>query len=304
MYNKIFSKIVDSSIWMEDIHVRLVWMMFIAIMDEDGFVNLASVKNVAHKARIDLPEAQEAIRILESPDPESSNPDNEGRRVTRVPGGWIVNNAEEYRKIVAREDAKQRTRERVKRYRDRNAGVTPCNASVTPSNDLVTPSDTDTDTDTEEKSARALEPVIDVKLEKKGKVDLEVMSKTDFIGPPRKFEETSPFPDPLGDLPADVAQDARHFWGLYCAEKYGAMLRNLHSETSHKEMRQFGLAIATFGDKARNALREYYQSPPKEFKQLAAFQVIIKLGLQNQPDNSATKKANLEKIANKKKSWG
>jgi len=141
VYNKLFSKIVDSSIWMEPDHVRLLWMMFIAIMDEDGFVNLASVKNVAHRAVMPVDKAEDAIRILESPDPESSNPGNEGRRLTRVPGGWIVNNASEYRNIVKREHQKELNRERVRKHRTRNGDVMGCN-------ETVTPSDTDTVADT------------------------------------------------------------------------------------------------------------------------------------------------------------
>lgn len=145
MYNKLFTKIVDSSIWMEPDHVRLVWLMFIALMDEDGFVNLASAKNVAHRAVMELDKAVEAIRVLESPDPESSNPANEGRRLTRVPGGWIVNNAQEYRDIVKREHQKELSRERVRRHR--NGGVTPCNADVTVGNENVTPSEAEAEAD-------------------------------------------------------------------------------------------------------------------------------------------------------------
>jgi len=148
MYNKLFNKIVDSSIWMQEDHVRLVWMMFIAIMDEDGFVNLASERNVAHRAVMAMDKAVEAIRILESPDPESSNPANEGRRISRVPGGWIVLNAKEYRDIVKREHQKQLNRERVRKFRRGNATVMQCNDDVTLANETVTPSDTDTVADT------------------------------------------------------------------------------------------------------------------------------------------------------------
>ncbi len=148
MYNKLFTKIVDSSIWMEADHVRLVWLMFIAIMDEDGYVNLASEKNVAHRAVMDLEKASNAIHVLESPDPDSSNPANEGRRITRVSGGWIVNNAGEYRGIIKREHQKELNRERVRKHRSRNAGVTSCNATVTHANDSVTPSEADTESET------------------------------------------------------------------------------------------------------------------------------------------------------------
>ena len=162
MYNKLFTKILDSSIWMEPLATRIVWVTLIAAMDEDGFVAFASPSNVAHRARVTDDEAREAIATLEGPDPNSSNPDNEGRRIERVPGGWIVINAPIYRDLVTREIIKKQTRERVQRYRQKakgNASVTGCNASVTKGNDFVTPSDTATATTT--KTGRFSPPSFD-----------------------------------------------------------------------------------------------------------------------------------------------
>ncbi len=151
MYNKLFSKIVDSSIWLEPTPTRIVWLMFIAVMNEDGFVQFASVANVAYRARITDEEAEQAIQILEGPDPNSADEDNDGRRIEKVPGGWIVLNAQKYRDLVTREMVREQTRIRVARKREKDKGVTECNAPVTPRNARVTPSDTDTDTDTDTK---------------------------------------------------------------------------------------------------------------------------------------------------------
>lgn len=149
MYNKLFSKIVDSSIWLEPAPTRIVFLTFLAVMDETGFVELAAVGNVANRARVTCDEAQAALARLENPDQESGDPEFEGRRVERVPGGWMVLNAEKYRRLVTRVLVKEQTRTRVKRWRekkrDRNAPVTPCNAPVTAHNARVTPSDTDTE---------------------------------------------------------------------------------------------------------------------------------------------------------------
>lgn len=157
MYNKLFTKIVDSSIWVQPDHVRIVWMMCLAIMDEDGFVNLASVKNVANRAIVSLENAEDAILVLESPDSDSSNPANEGRRLTRVPGGWIVNNSKEYRDIVKREHQKELNRERVKKHREKhsstesNGNVTACNASVMGTNDFAALSEAEAEEETKNK---------------------------------------------------------------------------------------------------------------------------------------------------------
>lgn len=161
MYNKLFAKIVTSSIWLEPTPTRIVWLMFIAMMNEDGFVQFASVANVAHTARITEPEAEEAIKILESPDPNSADEEHEGRRIERVPGGWLILNAIKYRDLVTREMVKAQTRERVARFRAKLKNVTICNADVTQRNDKVTQSDTDTEV--QSKSKRRRTPIVPLK---------------------------------------------------------------------------------------------------------------------------------------------
>ncbi len=159
MYNKLFSKIVTSSIWLEPTPTRIVWLMFIAMMNEDGFVQFASAANVAHTARITETEADEAIKILEGPDPNSADSDNDGRRIEKVPGGWMILNAHKYRDLVTRDMVRAQTRERVARHRQKLKG----NAHVTHSNGKVTPSDTDTDT--EKKRGAQARPTIEQVIE-------------------------------------------------------------------------------------------------------------------------------------------
>jgi hypothetical protein len=140
VYNKLFTKILDSSIWLEPTATRIVWLTFIAAMDESGFAQFASVGNVAHRARVTLIEAQEAIVALEGPDTESSDPDNDGRRLERVPGGWLILNAEKHRAMVTKALIQEQTRLRVKRHRERKRSS---NASVTTS-EAIARSEADT----------------------------------------------------------------------------------------------------------------------------------------------------------------
>jgi len=154
MYNKLFGKILDSSVWLEPTPTRIVWITLIAAMDENGFCSFAAVGNVAGRARVTVEEARTALQHLENPDLESSDPDNEGRRIERVAGGWVVLNATKYREIVSRANAQEKTNERVKRFRESkktcNALVTPeqrtVNASATPS-EAYTEAYTDTEID-------------------------------------------------------------------------------------------------------------------------------------------------------------
>lgn len=126
MYNKLFTKILDSSIWLEPDSTRIVWMTLLASMDEDGFCAFACAANVANRARVSLEAAEAALKTLESPDPNSADPEQDGRRIERVPGGWYVRNGPKYRELAARETMRENHRLRSQRYRDRqrDASVT------------------------------------------------------------------------------------------------------------------------------------------------------------------------------------
>lgn len=133
VYNKLFTKILDSSIWLASDATRIVWITMIAAMDEDGFCQFATVENLAARARVALDAAKKAVNQLESPEPSTANDHDDGTRIERVPGGWIVINAKKYREMVTRIIAREQTRERVRRYREKkrsNAHVTTCNAQV------------------------------------------------------------------------------------------------------------------------------------------------------------------------------
>lgn len=153
MYNKLFTKILDSSVWLEPTPTRIVWLTFIAAMDEDGFADFAAVANVAHRARVTVEEAQAAIECLEGPDQVSPGQEHEGRRIERVVGGWMVINSDKYRSIVSRAVRQEQTRERVRRFRERKR-----NAVVTHANDSVTPSEVYADTLRSKNLSKDLDP--------------------------------------------------------------------------------------------------------------------------------------------------
>jgi hypothetical protein len=148
MYNKIFTKILDSSIWLEPDATRIVWITMIAAMDETGFCQFAAIPNVARRANVTRKAATEAIRVLESPDKDSSDPEFEGRRIERVPGGWMVLNAEKYRAIVTRAVSQEKTRLRVQRHRQNKRVSGESNANVTLGIRHETPSETEAYTET------------------------------------------------------------------------------------------------------------------------------------------------------------
>ncbi len=137
VYNRLFTKILDSSIWLEPDSTRIVWVTLLASMDEDGYCHFSSLRNLASRANVSLAKAERAIKCFESPDADSENLENEGRRVDRVPGGYLVLNAKAYREKFSREIEKEKTRIRVARFREKNSacnnnGVTETLQGVSP----------------------------------------------------------------------------------------------------------------------------------------------------------------------------
>jgi hypothetical protein len=129
-FSKLDSGITLSSVWAEPYHVRIVWITFLALKNKDGYVR-ASFSGIQRAANVTVDECIEAIRVLESPDPDSRTPDYEGRRIEKIEGGWIVLNHEKYR--VRSDIQKEQTKERVRRFREKQKlnsdSVTHCNVT-------------------------------------------------------------------------------------------------------------------------------------------------------------------------------
>lgn len=94
-------------------------MMFLAAQDQDGFIACATNENLARMANLTLTETIEALEVLMAPDKNSTNPDNDGRRIERVPGGFLVLNSKHYRELKNREMEREMNRIRAANYRGR-----------------------------------------------------------------------------------------------------------------------------------------------------------------------------------------
>ena len=140
-YTKLFSSIVTSTIWVESDRTRIVWITMLAMADRNGEIQ-ASIPGLARLAGVPIPDCEEALAKFISPDPYSRTPDDEGRRIEKIEGGWSLLNHAKYREMASRDDSKAANTERQRRHREkekRNATVTPCNATVTLGNAKVTP---------------------------------------------------------------------------------------------------------------------------------------------------------------------
>ncbi len=97
-FTKLFSSITESTVWCEPDRTRLCWITMLAMADARGRV-WASIPGLANRARIPVEDARIAIATFLAPDPDSRTPENEGRRIEVVDGGWRLVNHEKYRAI-------------------------------------------------------------------------------------------------------------------------------------------------------------------------------------------------------------
>jgi hypothetical protein len=105
--------ILDSSLWVESAEVRVVFVTMLAMARPDGLVE-ATAPGIARRANLPLQTVRRALETLASPDPESRTLRDDGRRIRRVDGGYVVINYAAYRaKDHTAAERKRRQRERV-----------------------------------------------------------------------------------------------------------------------------------------------------------------------------------------------
>lgn len=117
-FTKLFSNITKSTVWCEPHTTLRVWITMLADCDRNGCV-YAAVPGLANLARVTVEECEAALQTFLEPDSYSRTPDNEGRRIEAIPGGWKLLNYELYRE--RRDDAARReqNRDAQQRHRER-----------------------------------------------------------------------------------------------------------------------------------------------------------------------------------------
>lgn len=126
-YTKLFSDIVDSSIWSEDSDTCKVWVTLLAMSNASGFVR-GSVGWLAGKSRVGTVKCQEALEKFSKPDLQSRTTDNDGRRIEILADGWLILNYLLFRDRLSSDSVSVGTRTRVRRHRLKHAGLNPDDA--------------------------------------------------------------------------------------------------------------------------------------------------------------------------------
>jgi hypothetical protein len=102
---KLHAAILDSSIWLEPAHVRIVWITMLAMADAAGCVQ-ASPRGLAHRANVTPEECSDALGRFLGPDADSRD-GTDGRRIEAVRGGWRLLNYLEFRNRREAEDRRE-----------------------------------------------------------------------------------------------------------------------------------------------------------------------------------------------------
>lgn len=88
-------------------------------MDEDGVAHFSAIENLASRARVSVEDTRKALEVFMAPDQNSANPENEGRRLERIPGGYLILNAAYHRNLMNRTVQREQNRERVTKFREK-----------------------------------------------------------------------------------------------------------------------------------------------------------------------------------------
>jgi hypothetical protein len=94
---KLFDRFVGSTLWCKDDKVLRVWIYLLLDSDSSGNTNRATIPGMARECGYSIDDVERCIKELESPDPYSTNIEEEGRRIIRNGiGGWYIVSYQKY----------------------------------------------------------------------------------------------------------------------------------------------------------------------------------------------------------------
>jgi len=152
MYGKLFEQMYDGTL-SDNWQALITFQQMIILCDDAGVVDLTA-QAISRRTGIPIEHIEAGLEKLESEDPNSRTPDENGRRIIRLddhrPWGWRIVNHKKYRQMASYEDKKKADRERIAAKREaesRNLSqpVADCR-NLSPEVANVAHTDTDTNT--------------------------------------------------------------------------------------------------------------------------------------------------------------
>lgn len=121
-YTKIFSEMLDSTVWSLSKEARLLFITFLLKKNREQIV-VASVPGLARAANLTLAETESALKELLAPDKYSQSKEEGGRRILQVERGWFVVNGAKYRDMMSSDQRRAYKAAWQKEYRKRRKQV-------------------------------------------------------------------------------------------------------------------------------------------------------------------------------------
>lgn len=214
-YSKLHSSIVNSSLWTEPDAVRILFITLLAMCDRDGIV-YGTKLGLTRLANIDRDEADHAWESLMSEDTDSSDkmraPENEGRRIEEVPGGFRLLNFEYYRGLRNDDDRREQNRQSQARFKAKSAKVSqdkPSSASISQGNPI---SEAEAEAEVHKGGATP-------KDSRMPSTEIQAVHQADMVGVPQKFAKQV-----FNDMEATVWQDGAGRpitnWSIYIKARW------------------------------------------------------------------------------------
>lgn len=131
MYTKLYARITESSLMEEEISVRYVFVLMLAICNQDGDVVGTDVA-LARRLNMPLDDFQRCVYILMKPDANSNSQECAGRRVIRSDSerGYTVVSYKKYRGLRDESHRRDYMREYQRKRRAKLSETEPVNKSV------------------------------------------------------------------------------------------------------------------------------------------------------------------------------
>lgn len=123
---KLFDAIKRSTIWDKDPVVRLVWISVLLEADRNG--NFQGTREyLARSANLTLDEFNRAFDVLLNVDPNSTSPEEDGRRIVNISTNlWSIVNYKKYRALRDPDEEREKKAEWKRKERERKRDVASC----------------------------------------------------------------------------------------------------------------------------------------------------------------------------------
>jgi len=125
--------LLDSSICEESSDVFKVWISLLLMVKGDGVVPMTNLHGFARRIAMTGEAVSAALQRLSEPDPKSSTPDYEGRRIEKIDGGIVILNYHKHHAPIDLAEKREKERVRKAQYRsERNKSENSSNVPPVP----------------------------------------------------------------------------------------------------------------------------------------------------------------------------